>query len=1052
LLVVAFLILMIFLNARNSSAVFESPILLALLNTVFLCVIPLAIAYMAAKSHHATGILAFLYAGCGLAFFGISSLYAGWVMPLAGNPNPTVTLHNLGSLFAGICQFLGAHFFLQELTGISETKPRRVQRYWILYAEIFVLVSFTALLAFRGNLPFFFDPLTGASPLRQYVLGAAICLFAVSGLMFLEIYAVTKTEFAYWYGLALWLIAIGLTCVFLQRNVGSMIGWTGRVAQYLGGLYFIVAFLWGKREMPVTASTVNAKTNRALWPYLEMRVGERTAALIQANEAMQKEIAERRQAEEALRASEAKYRRLFEDAAIGVFHSTFEGRFMDVNPALARMLGYESPREVIEAITNISEQVYVDPPQRDKIVTDALAKGEAVVSENRYRRKDGSIWIGNLILRHVMDADGKPQYLEGFVENITARKQAEEALRENEKNLRILFETMTEGIALNEIVYDENGEMVDYRILSVNSAFYSIAGYSDKNVIGGFATQLYGMSQEFITEFWKQHKQKNSVAHTEMDSPTSDKRFFISTSPFVNDRFVTSFFDITERKRAEENLQASEASLKFSQQVAHVGHWTWDTVTNRITWSDEMKRIFGLDPDTFDGDMDKVIAQAIHPDDLEKVNASNASVLTEQIPVPLEYRVIWPDGSVHIIWAEAGEKIFDANGKITKLNGIVQDITQRRHYEIQIERQLKRLSTLRTIETAISSSFDPLITLDIFLKEVTAQLKIDAASVLLVNPLTKTLDYMSSSGFRSSAIRNTKLSLGQGFAGRVLLERRTIHIPDLEKEKSSLVNALLLEGENFTAYVGVPLIAKGEIVGVMEVFHRTLLDPEFEWLDFLEILAGQAAIAIENAQLFENLKRANIDLTLAYDATIEGWSRAMDLRDKETEGHTQRVTKITVQLAEKMGIPQQELIHVRRGALLHDIGKLGVPDHILFKPDKLTEEEWGIMRQHTTYAFNMLFPITYLRAALDIPFCHHERWDGSGYPRGLKGEQIPLAARLFAVVDVWDALISDRPYRAAWSKEKALAHIEEQSGEHFDPAVIEVALSYLKEYDTENQK
>jgi putative nucleotidyltransferase with HDIG domain len=236
------------------------------------------------------------------------------------------------------------------------------------------------------------------------------------------------------------------------------------------------------------------------------------------------------------------------------------------------------------------------------------------------------------------------------------------------------------------------------------------------------------------------------------------------------------------------------------------------------------------------------------------------------------------------------------------------------------------------------------------------------------------------------------------------------------------------------------LIAKGQVKGVLEIFHRAPLHPDEEWLEFLETLAGQAAVTIDNAELFTDLQRSNMELALAYDATIEGWSRALDLRDKETEGHTQRVTEMAERLARALGMSEEELVHMRRGALLHDIGKMGISDTILLKPGSLTDEEWETMRQHPEYAYNLLSPISYLRPALDIPYCHHEKWDGTGYPRGLKGEEIPLAARIFAVVDVWDALRSDRPYRKAWSEEKARAYIREQAGKYFDPRVVEVFL------------
>lgn len=186
------------------------------------------------------------------------------------------------------------------------------------------------------------------------------------------------------------------------------------------------------------------------------------------------------------------------------------------------------------------------------------------------------------------------------------------------------------------------------------------------------------------------------------------------------------------------------------------------------------------------------------------------------------------------------------------------------------------------------------------------------------------------------------------------------------------------------------------------------------------------------------------ELEQSYETTLDSWSRALDMRDKETEGHTQRVAELTLQTAQKMGFSKEELIHIRRGALLHDIGKLGVPDSILLKPGPLTEEETRFMRKHTQFAYELIYPIEYLRPALDIPTTHHEKWDGTGYPRGLKGEEIPLAARIFAIADVYDALTSDRPYRAAWSKEKAIQYIQEQSGSHFDPQIVSIFLQELK--------
>lgn len=357
-----------------------------------------------------------------------------------------------------------------------------------------------------------------------------------------------------------------------------------------------------------------------------------------------------------------------------------------------------------------------------------------------------------------------------------------------------------------------------------------------------------------------------------------------------------------------------------------------------------------------------------------------------------------------------------------------------------VQQRTQRLTTLREIDTAIIASLDIGTTLKVFLEQVSNSLKVDAANVLLLNPETDMLEYAAGRGFQSGALRQTHFRLGEGHAGRAALEGRTVSIPDLSIDAGPLASSPHLAGEAFIAYFAVPLITKGRSIGVLELFHRKTLKPERDWLDFLETLAKQAAIAIENAKLFADSQRSQAELSLAYDSTLEGWAKALELRDEETEGHTQRVTETTVQLASEFGFDSEALIHVRRGALLHDIGKIGIPDSLLRKPGPLTDAEWQIMHKHPTYAYELLSPITYLQPALDIPHCHHEKWDGTGYPRGLKAEQIPLAARLFTVVDVWDALRSDRPYRKAWAGKRVLEYLREQSGKHFDPQVLEIFL------------
>lgn len=396
-------------------------------------------------------------------------------------------------------------------------------------------------------------------------------------------------------------------------------------------------------------------------------------------------------------------------------------------------------------------------------------------------------------------------------------------------------------------------------------------------------------------------------------------------------------------------------------------------------------------------------------------------------------------------------KVQETDREISRINvSLVQknkelegEIAARMEAEGRARVRLQHLTTLHAIDMVITASLDLRLTMKLFLEQTVPQLGMDAGALLLLNTHTQTLDYGADWGFDGIGIRKSRERLGEGSAGLAAYERRILQIDDLTADPSRFSRHELLLGERFTTYLAVPLIAKGQVKGVFEIFSRSRFSPEPEWYDFLDALAVQAAIAIDNATLFRRLQESNIELTLAYDTTIEGWAKALELRDSETEGHTQRVTELTLKAACAMGITEDELDHVRRGALLHDIGKMAVPDTILLKPGPLTEDEQRIMRKHPVFAFELLSPIHYLRPALDIPYCHHEWWDGSGYPRGLKETQIPLSARIFAIADTWDALISDRRYREAWSHEKVVEHIRSLSGTQFDPELVDIFLTII---------
>jgi len=622
------------------------------------------------------------------------------------------------------------------------------------------------------------------------------------------------------------------------------------------------------------------------------------------------------------------------------------------------------------------------------------------------------------------------------VESRRERRRAEAAAAASHKRFASLIEHAPDGIALLR---------QDGKLRQITSSVQQILGYTLEEAVSqdpGLLTHpddlpaLLGQLNDIIQNPGKVLRTEYRFRHKDgswrwLESTVTN----LIAEPSI-EAIVFNYRDITERKQSADQLNYHARLLRHISDAVIAT----DDQFRITTWNRAAETMYGWSSEEVIG---RNVADILSSK-LSDEQQAEAQALLKQSNVSRGERVHHrKDGRT--IYVEANTiALTDKHGKMTGYVSVDRDITERKQAEEQTQLQLQRLKALRTIDIAISSSFNLSLTLDILLDQVIAQLKTDAAAILVFHPITKTLEYAASRGFRSTAMRGAKVRLGEGYAGKAILERRIIHIPNLMETDSGLAQPLSGKSEEFNDYYCVPLLVKGKVEGVLEIFHRSALAGGPDWLDFLETLAGQAVIAMDNATLFEDLQHSNNELFQAYDATIEGWSHALDLRDKETEGHSLRVTEMTLELARKFGFPDEQLRYIRWGALLHDIGKMGVPDNILFKPDQLSDQEWESMKKHPVFAFEMLSPITYLKSSLDIPYCHHEKWDGTGYPRGLKGEAIPLAARLFAVVDVWDALRSDRPYRKAWTTEKTLEHIKSLSGTYFDPKVVEYFLEIIE--------
>jgi PAS domain S-box-containing protein len=742
------------------------------------------------------------------------------------------------------------------------------------------------------------------------------------------------------------------------------------------------------------------------------------------------DITAHKKADEDLRESEKRYRSLFENMLEGFAYCRmlFDGNrpkdfvYLAVNNAFEKLTGLKNVagKKVSEVIPGIKES----NPELFEIYGRVALTGKPEMFETFSNAFGG--WLSISVY------SPGTGYFVAIFDNVTARKKAENEL----KLFRSLIDQANDAIS---VIDPETGCFLD-----VNAKSCVSLGYEREELLKMCVQDVEAVITDYFS--WRTHvnevKEKWHVVlesrHRRKDGTTFPVEVNVNyISLGKKDYMVAVARDITERKRAEEDQKESEKKYKALFDSTLDGIYQVDADGVFVMMNPAGVRIFGYEsPEEIIGRNALEYWRDPRDRDLFRAELKIKKSVSG-------YHMRARDKNGRPIELESSSLIkVDEKGNFLGIEGILRDVTERRRADERINHHIQKLSALRSIDLAISSSLDIRVTLKVFLEQVVSQLNVDACDVLLLNPHAKTLDYAAAQGFRTSALRHTHLRLGQGYAGVAALENRIVSIPDL-KTGNDFKQRGALEGEDFIAYYGVPLVAKGQVKGVLEIFHRSPLEPDEEWLEFLEALALQAAIAIDSNSLFQQLERSNMGLALAYDSTIEGWSRALDYRDKETEGHSQRVTEMTIKIAREMGMNEEELMHVRWGALLHDIGKMGIPDSILLKPGPLTEEEWKIMRLHPVYAYELLQPIAYLRAALDVPYCHHEMWDGSGYPRGLKGEQIPLSARIFAAVDVWDALRSDRPYRPAWPKEKTVEHIRQLAGTHFDPKVVEVFLNFI---------
>ena len=753
-----------------------------------------------------------------------------------------------------------------------------------------------------------------------------------------------------------------------------------------------------------------------------------------------RDITARKRAEDALLESEEKFRRLIVHLPTVVYMNAVgdAGSTLYVSPQIEALLGY-TPEEWMADPKLWSKTLHPEDRQQVlKRVEQTDRSGLPFEMDYRMLARDGRlVWVHDQIVL-VNDQEGKPKFWQGIMLDITESKKAEEQTRFQATLLNAVGQAVIATDTAGTITYVNQAAENLYGWRAEEAEGLNILDVTISQVSQAQATEIMtrlSRGESWTGEFLVQHRRGRVFPVLVHDSPVFDNQGGLMG-------IIGISADITERKQAQDALREKDRLISEAQRIGRIGSCAYNILTDSLQFSDEMYRLLDVPPQEFQHKSADFLS-LIYPSDYPRVAKWMNEIKAGRPVQELNFRIFHKNGELCYIQT-SGAVIFDSAGSPVRFTGTAQDISEHKLAEIQIRQQIQHLTALSKIDQVITSTIDLSTMMDAVLVQVIAELQVDAADILLLNSDTQVLEYLTGTGFRTQIHESVRVPVGRSLAGRVAKERHLLKLEDLTDYPGDSFVSELLAKEGFISYFGVPLIIRRKVIGVLEVFHRTTMHPYDDWIDFLNVLAGQAVIAFENASLFADLEQANRELSQAYDATIEGWSRALDLRDKETEGHTLRVTELTQTLAQKFNFTDEQLLHIRWGSLLHDIGKMGVPDSILLKPEELSEEEWVIMRQHPQYAYDLLQSIAFLSPALDIPYCHHERWDGKGYPRGLVGEEIPLPARIFAVVDVWDALSSDRPYRPRWPEEKIRDHIQALSGTRFDPQVVEVFMRSLK--------
>jgi PAS domain S-box-containing protein len=785
------------------------------------------------------------------------------------------------------------------------------------------------------------------------------------------------------------------------------------------------------------------------------------------------DITERKQAEENLRASEQRFHALFETMSQGVIYQNVKGKIISANPAAERILGITLDQ--MQGKIPFNPRWHTIHPNGSRFSRKnhpgmiALQTRQPVqnVVMGVFHPQDGNyVWINVNAVPLFKPGATNPHLVHSTFEDISARKRNEDIMS---FRLRLIEFSRTHSVkellqqTLDEACVLVFSQIGFYHFMEPDQVTISLQAWSTRTRLE-FGTMVTEDDHCSISEagLWADCvRERRPLIHNDYATLANQRGLALEhaelkrelTVPVIRGSQIVAIMGLGNKPD-----DYNEIDLEIAATLAD---FSWDIIQQRraldelLARKEEYRRLISVLPSGVvvhnQGEITLVneaglkcfgaanTEQLIGTRLMDRVHPDFREIVRERVHTakefgreaePLEEQLLRLDG--HAFDAEVSAISVNYQDRPSIL-AVFTDISERKQREREMESIASLSSALRTAPTRIEM-------LPVIVQQIGDLLNAQAAAIEIVEPHSG--DTIVEAGLGAWAdLIGSRQEAGTGINAIIGQTRQPFYTSDLENDPSPFFHAEARQG--IRGCVGVPLIAQENRIGYIWVGRKTEI-AESE-IRLLRAISDIAANAIFRTTLHEQTERDAAALKLAYDTTLEGWARALELRDQETAGHTRRLVDTTLKLARLAGIGEDEMENIRRGALLHDIGKMGIPDSILLKPGTYTEREWEIMRRHPEYAHDMLYQIEYLRPALDIPYCHHEKWDGTGYPRGLKGEYIPLAARIFSVVDMWDALSHDRPYRRAWPETKVFEYIREQNGKHLDPKVVDIFINMMEQ-------